>query len=224
MRIVTPTEIERVAWAGYLEPLGQTFRIADLPRLTLGEPTIWPPEALESETGKKWSPPASDRRYALLRLACTLHKPDDPRTRYTEATLAADLHPLQGAGSVIAHDLYPQRVTATSSSKSVLALKPDFQFYDVGLSLGEVGVEIEHHNAFPVIQAFGLGESRPYWQFARHEASPLLGCQSVYVVLAAPKDSGVRLEIELTVRMETRYGPIRVGLPDEVRARVYVVS
>jgi hypothetical protein len=43
-------------------------------------------------------------------------------------------------------------------------------------------------------------------------------------VLAAPQDSGVRLEIELTVRMETRYGPIRVGLPDEVRARGYVVS
>ena len=55
-------------------------------------------------------------------------------------------------------------------------------------------------------------------------ASTLIGCQSVYLVLAAPQDSGVRLEIELTVRMEKRYGPIRVGLPDEVRARGYVVS
>jgi len=55
MRIVTPTEIDRVAWEGYLEPLGQTFRSASLPRVTPGEPEGWPAaEAMESRLGKKW--------------------------------------------------------------------------------------------------------------------------------------------------------------------------
>ena len=74
MRIITPAEIERVAWEGTLEPLGAAFKEPTLlPRVTLGEPVWWPAgQALESETGKKWSPPAGDTRYTLVRLACTL--------------------------------------------------------------------------------------------------------------------------------------------------------
>ena len=77
MRIVSPTEIQRVAWEGTLEPLGAAFKDATpLPRVTLGEPAWWPPgEALEARTGKAWSPPAGDRRYALVRLTCNLHPP-----------------------------------------------------------------------------------------------------------------------------------------------------
>jgi len=91
MHIVTPTEIEQVTWEGALEPLGKTVETFDTltatpprPRVTLGEPVWWPAEeAMESETGKTWSHPDSistaDRRYTLLRLACTLHPPDDRR-------------------------------------------------------------------------------------------------------------------------------------------------
>ena len=58
MRIITPTEIEHVAWEGYLEPLGETFKGAPSPRVTLGEPAWWPAEqAMEGGTGKKWTPP-----------------------------------------------------------------------------------------------------------------------------------------------------------------------
>ncbi len=39
MRIITPTEIEYVAWQGYLEPLRERFLArAPSPRVTLGEP------------------------------------------------------------------------------------------------------------------------------------------------------------------------------------------
>ena len=81
MRIITPTEIERVAWEGYLEPLGEVFKAHTIrSRVTLGEPAWWPAEqALEKETGKQWVPPSGDRRYTLVRLACTLHPlPDSP--------------------------------------------------------------------------------------------------------------------------------------------------
>ncbi len=114
MKIITPTEIEQVAWEGTLAPLGATFKDpVPLPRVTIGEPAFWSAEqALEGETGKKWSPPATGERYTLVRLACTLHPPDSSRTRYAEATLTADLRPRQGERLIVAHDLYPQRLTA----------------------------------------------------------------------------------------------------------------
>ena len=40
-------------------------------------------------------------------------------------------------------------------------------------------------------------------------------------MLDAPEGAGgVRLSIELVATLETRYGPIRVGLPEEARAHV----
>jgi hypothetical protein len=219
MQIITPTDIKHVAWEGYLVPSGRVYRSAiPTPRVTLGEPVWWPAEeAMQSEPGKQWVPPSSGRRYTLPRLACTLHPPDDRRTRYAEATLTAYLRPRHDVGPVVAHDLYPQRLTAEKKGKFTVGLGPDLKFAE----LFEVGAEIEYHKAFPVIQAFGLGESRPYWQFAHHAANPLLGCQSVYAVLDAPGDAGgVRLSLELTATLETRYGPLRAGLPEEAQAHL----
>jgi hypothetical protein len=224
MRIITPTEIEHVAWEGYLEPLAESFKGAEsLPRVTLGEPAWWPAEqAMEGETGNKWTPPSGDRRYTLLRLACTLHPPAEARTLYKEATLTAYLRPRHDVGRVVAHDLYPQRLTAEEKGTFKVGLGPDLKFAGlVDVSLLEVGAEIEYQQVYPVIQGYGLGESRPYWQFAHHEAHPLLGCQSVYAVLDAPEDAGgARLSIELVATLETRWGPITVGLPQEAQAHL----
>ena len=224
MRIVSPTEIERVAWEGALEPLGEAFRSSTaLPRVTLGEPACWPPaQALESQTGKAWSPPAGDRRYTLVQLTCTLHPPPERRTHYSTATLTAYLSPRYGSGRAWAHDLYPRRLAEESKTTFSIALGPDLKFAEAfELSLLEAGAEVEVHKAFPVIQGYGLGESRPYWRFARYAAHPLQGCQSVYLVLSAPPAAeGVRLTLELVAELETRYGPIRAGLPEEARAHV----
>jgi hypothetical protein len=232
MRIITPTEIEHVAWEGHLEPLGETFKGTEsLPRVTLGEPVWWPAEqAMEGETGVKWTPPlrqaqdiaAGDRRYTLLRLACTLHPPAEARTLYKEVTLTAYLRPRHDVGRVVAHDLYPQRLTVEEKGTFKVGLGPDLKFAGlVDVSLLELGAEIEYQQVYPVIQGYGLGESRPYWQFAHHEAHPLLGCQSVYAVLDAPEDAGgVRLSVELIAKGETRWGPITVGLPQEAQAHL----
>jgi hypothetical protein len=226
MRIITPTEIEHVAWEGYLEPLRERYLArAPSPGVTLGEPAWWPAEqAMEGETGQKWTPPAGDRRYTLLRLACTLHPPVEARTFHKEATLTAYLRPRHSgvAGTVVAHDLYPQRLTADDKGKFTIGLGPDLKFTPAfEASLFEVGAEIEVHKVFPVIQGYGLGESHPYWQFAHHEARPLLGCQSVYAVLDAPQEAGgVRLSLELVATLETRWGPITVGLPQEAQAHL----
>ena len=231
MHIVTPETIEQVAWEGYLTPLWtpdqQSWALgpmpkhaASLPRVTLGEPVWWPAAtAMETETGEKWTPPAGDSQYLLLRLACTLHPPAEGRLRYTEAILATYLRPVTGTGQVVAHDLYPRRLTADNEGSFVVGLGPDLRFANlVRVSLLDVGAEIEYRRAFPVIQGYGLGESRVYWRFAHHASHPLLGSQSVYIVLDAPADAGgVRLSVELVATLETRVGPIRLGLPREAR-------
>src|SRR3712207_9230871 len=126
MRIVTPSAIEHVAWDGALVPLGATYRdVTSVPHVTLGEPAWWPAaQVLADERGTPWTPPAGNRRYTLVRLACTLHPPDDRRTRYTEATLTVDLRPRQGTGAVVAHDLYPQRLTADRTGTVTVKLAP----------------------------------------------------------------------------------------------------
>lgn len=225
MRFVTPTEIEEVAWDGYLEPPGERMRsLEPLPRVTLGEPAWWPAEeALEVETGRAWTPPRPGRRYTLLRLALTLHPPDEPRTTYAEATLRAYLRAAHGHGlTVVAHDLYPRRLTAEQRGTVSVGLGPDLKFGGVAeVSVGQVGAEIEFHRVYPVVQAFGLGEPGPYWQFAHHGTNPLLGCQGVYAVVDAPEEAGgVRLSVELMATLETRRGPLRLKVPEEARAHL----
>jgi hypothetical protein len=167
---------------------------------------------------------AAGRRYALYAgaLACTLHPPDSSRTRYTEATLIADLRPRQGERLIVAHDLYPQRLTAESNGSYTVKLGPELKFADViEAKLLEVSAEIEYRKVFPVIQGFGLGERRPYRRFEHHSANPLLGCQSVYLVVAAPRNAGdVQLGVELIATLETRYGIFRAGLPAEAQAQI----
>ena len=225
MRIVTPAEIERVAWEGYLQPTGEAFKAPLGARVTLGEPAWWSAEqAMERETGKRWVPPAESHHYTLVRLACTLHPLADSRARYIEAVLTAYLRPrrAQAGGSVVAHDLFPQRLTTENRSTFSVSLGPDLKFaHAIEVSLLEVGAEIEYRRAFPVLQGFGLGGSHPYWQFAHHASEPLLGCQSVYVVVDAPQNAGgVRLSIELVATVATHFGPVRVGLPQEAHAHV----
>jgi hypothetical protein len=226
MHIQTPKTIEHVAWQGTLAPLGETFKAAGpRPRVTVGEPVWWRAEdAMATETGKAWSPPRGDRQYGLMRLACTLHPLDDRRSHYREATLSVYLRPrAAGSGPVVAHDLYPRRLTAEDTGTITIGLSPNLKFAGgAEISLLEVGAEIEFPQVFPVVQGYGLGERRPYWRFAHHSGHPLLGCQSVYAVLNAPAASGgVRVSVELVATVETRYGPIRMGLPQEAEAHIH---
>jgi hypothetical protein len=224
MKIITPLAIEQKAWEGALEPLGETMRSAEAAQVTIGEPVAWTVEkALENETGKKWTPPAGGQRYKLIRLAFTLHPPEASRSKYTTATLTAALRCDSGGGSVLAHDLYPQRITAAGpKEKFSVKLGADLKFTEaVKVGLPEAAAEIEFQQAFPVVQAFGLGESRPYWQFTHHNANPLLGCLHVYLVAAVSGASAqVQIGVELVATVETRFGFIRLGLPEQAQAYV----
>lgn len=203
-----------LAWEGYLEPLGETLRGSQLPRISLGKPATWNAAALQSELGRAWTPPDPALAYTLIRLSCTLHPPDDRDARYTLARLEAPLSLRQGPGQAIAHDLFPLQQTAPESGKFAVGLNPKLKFAQaIDAELLEIGVEKSYAAAFPVVQAYGLGEASPYWLFQAHAQFPLQGSQKTYLVVAAPPDSGLRLHLRLAVTIEHRrwgvwqYGP-----------------
>ncbi|MBA3530399.1 MAG: hypothetical protein H0T73_00565 [Ardenticatenales bacterium] len=224
MDITTPSEIGEVAWQGTLEAPPNMLKISpsDRPVVTIGKAEFWSvPDALSPVVGQAWIGPLGNHHYWLARFACTLHRPRGSST-ITEARTQLYLRPQEsqaGAGSAYAHSLFPERLEAEETGEISALLNPQLTIEAVGeVSVGQVGRKISYRKVFPVIQSFGAGESKPYWEFRPHAARPLEGTQFVYAVLAAPPEAGgVRGNIELIVTVQTEVGPIRLGAPDEAR-------
>jgi hypothetical protein len=225
MHIVTPTEITSIAWEGELTPpeiMRSSLQHTARPVVTLGQRELWPAgKALETEVGKKWTPPLSDADFYLLRLACTLREPSGDPT-ITEATETLYLRPKNSAAgerAAYAHSLFPDRVSVEGKAEFGLKLSPELKLSGTEVKVGEAGVTIEYRQVFPVIQGYGVGEPTPYWIFRPHAAFPLDGSQYVYAVIAAAKSAnGARAFVELTVTVQSKWGPVRYGLPEEAQA------
>jgi len=225
MRIVTPTEIESVAWEGelILPPTMMSAGHPERPVVTLGRPAIWPAgEALENEVGQKWTPPLGDADYWLVRLACTLREPPG-RPRIVEATETLYLRPQEGnGGETYAYRLFPERGSVETKIEFSVKLDPELKF-EGGLEVkpGEIGATIEYRRVYPVIQSYDAGQDAPYWVFRSHAAHPLDGTQFVYaVVVTKPAASVARAFVSLTATVETRFARVRFGLPREAQARL----
>ncbi|MFZ1398864.1 MAG: hypothetical protein WAS33_18310 [Candidatus Promineifilaceae bacterium] len=211
----SPTEA--LAWDGQLEPLSKSLGAAAVPpRISLGQPVIWDvAAAVKNELGRDWTPPRADLAYALVGLACTLHPLANGDGRYATARLEAYLRPRYGSGPAFAHDLFPLRHTVQDKGKFTVGLTPELKFADaIDAKLLEVGVEKEHTAVYPVIQAYGLGESNPYWEFQQHSQFPLQGSQKLYLLAAGPADVPLMLRLNLIATVEhRRWGLIPYGPP-----------
>lgn len=227
MRITTPTEITNVAWEGELEapPVSYAPATGSRPVVTIGQPEVWAAaDALENEVGKKWVPPIGGANYWLLRLACTLHEPQG-RERIAEAQQSLYLLPQNHSApenATYAYSLFPERLDVEDKGEFSVSLGPELSFASgAGFKLGELSATIEYRKVFPVIQSFRAGESSPYWRFQPHAAHPLIGSQFVYaVVVAQPGVDAIRATVELTVTVETRFGPVRYGTPREEKPQL----
>lgn len=218
MFIPLPTQITEIAWEGALEPQAESFRKGGgVPRLTLGAPRRWTAAQLVSaRPGQPWTPPQPDHAYTLIQIPFTLHPPAlAPDARYAEARLLVHLLPAQPSGpAVIAHDLHPQREAVTGSRTRKIGLSPSLKFGPVELGETNLGVEIETPTVAVAVQAFGLGQNRPYWTFHHQDAAPLTGTHAVYLVSDAPLAAQpVRLIVDADATIRDRFGPVRVGLP-----------
>ena len=133
MHIITPVQIESVAWEGELvpPPTSKAVGSAERPVVTIGRPEIWPAaEALESEVGRKWNPPLGDAGYWLVRLACTLRNPAG-LPRITEATQTLYLRPRNvnvDEQSTYAFSLFPDRLGAEDKAEFSASLGPELKF------------------------------------------------------------------------------------------------
>jgi len=220
MFIPLPTQITEIAWEGALASQSQVESFSKdggLPRLTLGRPNSWPaPQLMSTRPGPPWTPPLPDHAYTLVQIPFTLHPPGlDASARYAEARLLVHLLPAQPSGpAVIAHDLHPQREAVTGKRTRKISLDPSLKFGSVDAGAGSVGVEIETPTAGVSVQAFGLGENKPYWTFQHQDAAPLTGIHVVYLVIAAPRTAQpVRLILDADATIQDRFGPVRMGLP-----------
>lgn len=226
MVIITPDDIDTVAWEGELAapPVSMSpTRSDDRPVATIGAPEVWPAaEALQGQAGQRWMPPLGGASFWLVRLACTLRKPMSG-SAIAGAQQGLYLRPRASAASdtaVYAFSLYPDRLGIEDSREFTVSLGPELTFASgAGFKVGELGAKIEYKKVFPAIQAYGVGEPAPYWIFKPHARYPLEGSQFVYAVLAArPGAGGIRGAVELVVEVQGLFGPLRYGLPDEARA------
>ncbi len=215
MPLSPPDTLSDIVWEGELEA-PTMMKGAGRSRLTasLGRPEVWRVEdALESHTGQPWVPPLGDTRFWLVRLACTLHPPGGSEV-ILEARQELALSAADGSeGSVYAFSLFPEQVTAEEKHAFKASLGPKLKFAKAELSGGSLGVDIEYTKVFPVITAFGAGEAYPYWLFQPHSAAPLIGSQCVYAVVAVKGNCTGQGEINLTVTVDNKLGPLRLGLP-----------
>jgi hypothetical protein len=232
MHIITPAEIQAIAWKGELipPPTAKAVRSAESPVVTIGQPEIWPvAEALENEVGHKWTPPLGEASYWLVRLACTLRDPSGP-PRLTEATQTLYLRPKNPGPeepSTYAFSLFPDRLGAEDKTEFSASLGPELKFASgAGFSVGQLGAKIEYRKVFPVIQSYNAGQSTPYWIFKPHATYPLDGSQFVYAVLVARAwAGGIRANVELVVTVELPFGLARFGLSEEAKANTrFVIS
>lgn len=230
--IVTPLEIESVVWEGELVPSAATRGAgpAQRPVAAIGKHEVWPAaQALEAETGKKWTPPLGGADFWLVQWACTLREPGGSPT-IAEATQTLYLRPHNpaageraagGGYAAYAYSLFPDRLTVEDQAEFSASLTPELKFSPVEVEAGGLGAKIQYRKVFPVIQAYDVGTPTPYWVFKRHAAHPLAGSQFVYAVVAAQAGAGgVRGSVELVVTVESRFGPLRLGLPQEAMAHV----
>ncbi len=228
MFLTTPVAIESVAWEGELVPPTVAMSekgVEARPVVTIGKPEFWLAEdALETEVGKKWTSPRGGAQFWLARFACTLRDPNG-RLQINAAAQNLYLRPRTGAASsdsVYAYSLFPQRLTVEEKGSFDVKLSPELSFAKaISFKPGELGVNIEFRQVFPVIQSYGAGEPQASWEFTAHPAHPLDGTQFVYAVIGVmPGAEGGRGSIEISVTTQNQIGRIKYGLPQEANANV----
>ena len=227
MHIITPTEIESIAWQGELVPPPGMMSgdHPGRPIAAIGKPKIWAAaEALQNVVGQPWTPPLGNAEFWLVGLACTLREPPGP-PQITGATLTLYLRPRDAeapAESAYAYSLFPERLGIESKAEFSAGLEPTLQFGNVvELEAGKLGATIEYRKIFAAIQAYDAGKPSPYWVFKPHPAQPLDGCQHVYAVVAAEAGTGgARATITLTATVETRWGVLKLGPPESAHSNL----
>jgi len=133
----------------------------------------------------------STHRFHRVQLACTFDPEDDEP--FAEATVQCVMRRVDGeADAPTAWSMAPQRQEKLSTWKLTWNLKADAKFAEAG-----VGGEGTVGKPKPVIRAYNLLQSDPYWRLVEQPGERLYGSLELGMIIRAPRD--VRVEITTTV-------------------------
>ncbi|HVB23470.1 MAG TPA: hypothetical protein VNG51_16145 [Ktedonobacteraceae bacterium] len=126
-----------------LNPAGRIFFIPPFGS-TSSEPLLVPDR-------RKWD-------LYLVYLPFTLH-PAPGNAYYEEITFFIDM----ATPEVRAYDLFPASIFSEVEETKTYTLSPQCTFKELGISMGQVGRQIQFKGLHPIISAFGKDEHRFYW-------------------------------------------------------------
>ncbi len=209
-----PVELEPRTLKGGQPPADVTT-LAD--RISLGEPFVFPltADATDKDTTLsafiKTNP--GDYKFNLVRLGCTLHVVDGEPFKWAtvgivmERTDDPDAKPAPVAWSLQPDSLsipvtYSQKVDVGAS----LSIAPFWKFSVTP----EVAASYSQSDVY--LQAVGLQESTPKWEFTQTSRVALNGSYPLLAVIVSPRDVPIACEIQFDAEIQRKkFGLIRYG-------------
>ena len=207
------------AWTGTLEPpIGQFAKGPGvLPQVSIGKPVWW---SDPRKLGVDWVQPAGGQRYGMARFAYTLTLTDRQTIDSVEFTIS--FSSLGSDQRPIAFDLIPGLTTEEQAGTRKFTLDPKLKFANIVEFSGvQAGVEIVVKQTHVVSSIYGLGESDARWVFKARPAHPLVGSQTVFVVVEIPANAqAARAKVHLSAQVDAPvWGKLRGQLPAEAQTQ-----
>jgi hypothetical protein len=150
-----------------------------------------------------------DYRFHLVHVACTFRPERD--TPFEAASLQIRLQ-AEGGAEAIAWSMSPERLTDSVHYSRKIGVTSELKVFEVNAETEKSG---ETRDVY--VEASGLLQSDPAWEFTRTDRVPISGSHRLFLVVRAPRDAVVTgdLELSMTLRLR-RLGiiPYRAELPN----------
>jgi hypothetical protein len=113
------------------------------------------------------------------------------------------------------YDLFPRDLYEGESRVVSVELGPELKVGEVSGSLGKISTDLRIGQIEPVIVGwFGAGEREPRWELRPREKT-LIGIRNVWLWIEVPREcQRARLAVRVSGDVQTRFGPIPVGLKE----------
>lgn len=205
----------KTLWEGALEQPAVAFRGTERVIASIGEPFQW---ADGEMLGGNWKAPVGGNRFYLVQLAFTLSPRGNIKVNSADFCLTLGR---QGDKKALVFDAFPCEQTIATDDSVTLGIGPDFKFGTTDASLAKAEAKFDLGRVIPVVHVEGLQESKLCWRYSEHPKYPLTGSRRMVAIVSLPDGMNSALAtLELTVNVDSRFGPIRVSTPEMGQERL----
>lgn len=178
---------------------------AQLPIVKIGRPRAWAIDelVLSEDLPAEVKSSLKDRRFFVLRLACSFH-PQHDDVSLAWAQLALQLKPDHKGHVPLAFDMFPMSVERERKAGKRISLSLNLKFRNVETGTREFAYSVEYPAIEPIMTATGIGEPTLSWNFTAIPGFPLIGAKLLHVVVAAPRALR-HLTVALTLTADLDY-------------------